>query len=299
MKNSVNKKTIPVLKKKNKEEKKTVSSSPPRIKFLVVENDVIAQKIVKTMLKDLSHQVDLAETSEKAIKLFQKNKYDIVLTDIGLPGMDGYNLAKTLRQFEKKTNAFFYTPIIALTAHAIHNISRKAKASGIDCILNKPLSPEYVGSVIEKFLHKKVKHCHEITLDTSEDSQKKVIDLEDGAKILGKDKKTAKKFLFKLMASLEEHRQKLNYAFRSGSFKKLADVSHQLYGGLCYVGVPHVRKAAKELERSLLDDWTHHQVPIYYQELMNQLNALEKEFDTVYADDSNKKKKPKKSGAFL
>jgi two-component system sensor histidine kinase BarA len=101
------------------------------------------------------------------------------------------------------------------------------------------------------------------------------IDLVDGAKVLGRDEKAAEEILKELLLTLPDTRRDLEQAYRERNFPKLQHTVHKFYGGLCYVGVPALRLAAKELLRALVRQ-EHHMVEVLYQRMIDELSALER-----------------------
>lgn len=107
------------------------------IRVLLVEDNPIAQQIEKTLLSSLNCAVEVADSGEKALALFEPNKYDLVLMDIGLPEIQGDAAAILIR--EKEKDAEKPCTIIALTAHLTDNMQKDLKASGINEVYCKPL----------------------------------------------------------------------------------------------------------------------------------------------------------------
>lgn len=90
-----------------------------------------------------------ADNGKEVIRKFKKNPVDIILMDIQMPEMDGYEAAAKIRELETGTGK--HVPIIALTAHALANYREKSYSSGMDDYLTKPINPEEMFRVIHKF----------------------------------------------------------------------------------------------------------------------------------------------------
>lgn len=106
-------------------------------KILLVEDNLINQRVVLHFLKDLGCKTDIADNGILALKLFKKNTYDLILMDIGLPDMDGFVVTQKIRELEKSDH---HTPVIALTAYASENDREKCLRAGIDNVLTKPIT---------------------------------------------------------------------------------------------------------------------------------------------------------------
>jgi two-component system, OmpR family, aerobic respiration control sensor histidine kinase ArcB len=123
-----------------------------RKKVLLVEDSVLPRKIVENLLQQLECDVDIAVTGEDSIPLCQKNHYDLILMDIGLPGIDGIMATRLIREQEKDQQ---HTPIIALTAHDDPVLKAKALEVGMDDYLVKPLNLTTAQSVLCQYCHER------------------------------------------------------------------------------------------------------------------------------------------------
>lgn len=128
-----------------------ISESRSRIPYriLLVEDNPLNQKIVTTMLHDLSYTVDLANNGRQALTLFQTQPYDLVFMDIGLPDMNGLKVISDMRRIEEP-NA--HLPIVALTAHMMENDLVKCLQAGADDALTKPLMLDALISILQKWV---------------------------------------------------------------------------------------------------------------------------------------------------
>ncbi len=107
---------------------------------LLVEDNVLNQRLAMRVMADWHWLVDLAENGEKAKAAMQKNSYDLVLLDIQLPDMDGYSIAAYIRNtLEAPKSA---TPIIAMTAHAMVGEAAKCFEAGMNAHVAKPFNPD-------------------------------------------------------------------------------------------------------------------------------------------------------------
>ncbi|MCG8672659.1 MAG: response regulator [Pseudomonadales bacterium] len=107
-------------------------------RILVVEDNPDNMKLVTWILEDEGYDITSAFTGEDCIDLANQQEFDLVLMDISLPGMDGKEATKQLRNTERYKNI----PIIALTAHAIKGEDEEIMQSGVDELITKPLDEE-------------------------------------------------------------------------------------------------------------------------------------------------------------
>ena len=103
---------------------------------LLVEDNLINQKIVTLNLEKKVKNIDIANNGKEALDKFGTSKYDIILMDIQMPVMDGILATKKIREIESGTNTF--TPILAITANAMSGDRETCLAVGMDDYISKP-----------------------------------------------------------------------------------------------------------------------------------------------------------------
>lgn len=126
-------------------------------RVLLAEDNLVNQKLAVRILEKQGHQVQVVENGLEAFKAIQKKKFDVVLMDVQMPVMGGFEATEKIRQWEKKSNPIdslsFRTPIIALTAHAMLGDREKSLAKGMDDYVSKPLKPKLLMQTIGKCIH--------------------------------------------------------------------------------------------------------------------------------------------------
>jgi CheY-like chemotaxis protein len=117
---------------------------------LLVEDNLINQKIVLLSLKKAVKNVDLANNGKEALDKFGSVKYDIILMDIQMPVMNGIVTTQKIRNIEKSTNT--HTPIIAITANALLGDKEECLEAGTDDYISKPFQIETLLDKMKKLL---------------------------------------------------------------------------------------------------------------------------------------------------
>ena len=135
--------------------KKKISSSTELkdSNVLLVEDNMINQKIVMLSLKKIVKNIDVAGNGKEALDKFGTSRYDIILMDVQMPVMDGILSTKKIREIEQSTNS--HTPIIAITANALHGDKDLCLAAGMDDYIAKPFQVELLIEKMEALLIKK------------------------------------------------------------------------------------------------------------------------------------------------
>ena len=129
---------------------KTISSNniiDTNKKILLVEDNELNYEIAKTVLEEAGFRVDGASNGKEAIDKASDNTYDVILMDIQMPIMDGYEATKELRRLGNRT------PIIAMTANAFSEDKKKAKEVGMDGYIAKPINVNKLVSTIMNILN--------------------------------------------------------------------------------------------------------------------------------------------------
>jgi PAS domain S-box-containing protein len=104
--------------------------------ILLVEDNLVNQKVVVRMLEKLGHSVVIANDGLEAKDVWQKEKFDLILMDVLMPRMDGYESTMAIRRAEQETGG--HIPIIALTANVIKGDAERCYAAGMDGYIAKP-----------------------------------------------------------------------------------------------------------------------------------------------------------------
>jgi len=117
-------------------------------KILVVEDNQINMYLSCRILKSSGYEVIEARSGEKGVELAIKEKPDLIIMDIQLPGIDGLETTKRIRE----TEANGEVPIIALTSYAMAGDRKKALKAGCTGYIEKPINPDTFLAEIEKYL---------------------------------------------------------------------------------------------------------------------------------------------------
>ena len=113
-----------------------------KLSILLVEDNVLNQRIVMFSLKKYKHEVDIANNGAEALDKFKIANYDVILMDIMMPVMDGLEATLRIRDYEKKNKLKPQTPIIALTANTMDNDREKCLSFGMNEFMSKPFEME-------------------------------------------------------------------------------------------------------------------------------------------------------------
>ncbi len=121
------------------------------LRVLVAEDNVINQRLVSRLLEKRGHQVVVAANGREALEALERQSFDIVLMDLQMPELDGFEATAALRAREAGHGT--HLPVIALTAHAMKGDRERCLAAGMDGYLSKPIRPQELDELLE--LHTK------------------------------------------------------------------------------------------------------------------------------------------------
>jgi signal transduction histidine kinase/ActR/RegA family two-component response regulator len=119
-----------------------------RLSILVAEDNPINQQLSVRLLEKLGHSVVLAANGREAVEASERQAFDVILMDVQMPDMDGYQATAAIRSRERAGSAR-PIPIIALTAHAMTGDSEACVAAGMNGYLSKPIQPFKLREVLE------------------------------------------------------------------------------------------------------------------------------------------------------
>lgn len=123
------------------------------LKILVVEDNPLNQRLMDFTLKKHKHKVILANNGLEALEKFILDKFDVVLMDIMMPVMDGYQATVEIRALEEKLGRKQRTPIIAITANTMNKEKEKCALYGMDGFMKKPFIIEEFYALLEKLTY--------------------------------------------------------------------------------------------------------------------------------------------------
>ena len=123
----------------------------PDAKILVADDSAVNREVIVQALARFGIEPTVVEGGLEAIQQFETSRFDLVLMDCSMPGMDGFEATRKLREIEMQ-NAYGKTPIVALTAHIAEQIADQIQAATMDDIVVKPFTIATIGACLEHWL---------------------------------------------------------------------------------------------------------------------------------------------------
>jgi len=232
-----------------------VSKNKKDPRILLVEDNIMNQKVALAILKNSGFSADIAENGKTAIEMLGKAPYDIVLMDIQMPEMDGVEATKKIRS---SASDFQNIPIVAMTAHAMKGDREYYLESGMDDYISKPIQREKLIEIIRKVFSKRYKRGDSPYSQTNsgnkgEDEsenrlEKSVFDKEDFLKRLGGNKNLGKDLLIKFKGYVSEQMEALKNSMNENNAKMASIQAHGIKGMFANISAWRARDAAYEIE---------------------------------------------------
>ena len=122
-----------------------------RLNVLLVEDNPVNQMVAKRTLERWGHSVVLAETGREAVLIHAEQKFDVILMDVQMPDMNGFEATAAIRAAERASNGD-RTPIVAMTAHAMKGDRERCLDGGMDDYVSKPIDPAVLFDTIDRVL---------------------------------------------------------------------------------------------------------------------------------------------------
>jgi len=120
------------------------------LSILLVEDNILNQRITTFSLKKFNHEVDIANNGLEAVNKYREKEYDVILMDIMMPVMDGLESTFQIRKYEKETGGERHTPVIAITANTLDNDRDKCIATGMDEYMAKPFDMNRLNEIFKE-----------------------------------------------------------------------------------------------------------------------------------------------------
>ncbi len=118
------------------------------LRVFVVEDNLVNQKVATRMLENMGHKVQLAGDGQAAVSTYRPALFDIILMDVSMPIMDGFEATQAIRARERIEGG--HIPIFALTAHAMSGDKERCLAGGFDGYITKPLRRDDLARALEE-----------------------------------------------------------------------------------------------------------------------------------------------------
>ncbi len=228
------KKGLPVLKKDRN-----------KFSVLLAEDNLINQKVAVRILSDAGFNITAVENGVEVINYLKTQKPDLILMDVQMPEMDGFTATKEIRKLNTPVSNI---PIVALTAHALVGDKDKCLAAGMNDYVSKPIIPEKLIGVLDKWLDVNSKKVEVVNEKSA--GQDVVFDFDALAKMCMGDKEFEKELLTSYIEDITNRLGKLNNFILNKNMEKIVNEAHTIKGASYSIGAKAVGDEALGIELS-------------------------------------------------
>lgn len=211
------------------------------VNVLLVEDDKIGQLVAGKMISENGGQVSIANNGQEALQMLASMKFDVILMDIQLSGMDGMQVTRRIRQGEKTTGD--HIPIIALTAYALQGDRQKFIAAGMDDYVSKPIKMNELIETMNKYLTKQEAQAKPGAVKKSAPDKEEEIRLEQNA-----DKVAAEDMFSLFLSKVPKYMEQLAEAIEAGDMNRIERFAHIIKVMAYDNGIETVKNKAFKME---------------------------------------------------
>lgn len=219
---------------------------------LIVDDNDINLKVTQGLLKPYGLTIDIASGAEEAIRLINKTRYDIVYMDHMMPGMDGVEATKVIRQYDDPY--YKSLPIIALSANALEGVETMFKEAGMNDFVAKPVEISQLEASLRKWLppEKITTELVEVTQQKTQNEMFngfKYIDVNVGLSYTNGNADMYTALVKDFAVSVEEKKELINRLAREEDVSRFTIEVHALKSSSKMLGAVNLSEKALELER--------------------------------------------------
>jgi CheY-like chemotaxis protein/HPt (histidine-containing phosphotransfer) domain-containing protein len=217
---------------------------------LLVEDNLLNQVLAKKVLTNWGWEVDIADNGNMAIEQLKKRDYDIILMDIQLPEMDGYEATQYIRKRfpAPKCNI----PIMAMTAHAMSSEEEKCKKIGMNGYISKPFDQKVLYTRILRLINTSGYHkesSEEVSAENSDPTTSLAhTDLAYLEQLADGNNDFIKEMLVLFIEQMPESLDKMHTYLERKDWKQLRGILHKIKPSLAFVGLKEIEATVKEAE---------------------------------------------------
>jgi PAS domain S-box-containing protein len=231
-------------------------------RLLLAEDNSTNQKVILRILDNLGYRADAVANGKEALEALELVPYDLVLMDIQMPELDGFETTEVIRR--RETLSGRHLPIIAMTAHAMKGDREKCLAAGMDDYISKPLYPKDLTAVIQRVLSglpiRKEDPQEQFGLKS-----KKVFDREDLMRRIGCDENILEEILHGFIDDYSAHLEKLQQAVFDQNTDSTYRLVHLMKGAAANMSANPLQELASRMETLLLTGESGHAAALIQQ----------------------------------
>ncbi|WP_372832004.1 ATP-binding protein [Pontibacterium sp.] len=216
-------------------------------RLLVAEDNVVNQKVILQQLSLLGYQADIASDGREALAYWQQGGYDLLLTDLHMPEMDGYQLTAAIRAQQQGARPL---PIIALTANALKGEDERCRAAGMNDYLSKPVQLATLNLMLEKWLTPADIASEAVKSSDNVAQNAEPVDISVLEALVGDDVALIEDLLHEFYRTTTRHVTAMTEAWQAGDIERVRIAAHTLKSSSFSVGAKALGELCVQLEQA-------------------------------------------------
>lgn len=230
----------------------SATEKTPQPKILVVDDDLLNQRMMQVILAREGYQVDLASNGLEAFEAIKSHQYDIVFMDLQMPVMDGIEASRRIREWE---NGGRHTFIVALTASYLPEQGHEMFEAGIDNYISKPFELDHIQRLLKYSLTPRPEKATQPAI-LDQEPTKEILDVQKGIEQVGGDPETYRELLGDFIEGLPERLRLIQQFFKKMDMAGLSRAAHNLNGVAASLGALQLSEYARRLDMQSVEGYT-------------------------------------------
>ncbi len=254
------------------------------LELLVVDDNQMNREIISDLLTDLNDNVTVhqAEAADKAFEKLSNLRIDVVMMDIQMPQMDGFAATRYIR--EKLPEGINHVPVIAMTAHALEDVSTKCFEAGMNDYISKPVDISFLVSKIDRLMQRKLSALQPMWEHT---------DLLHLSKLAGGDQQKILRYIDIFMKEAPQDVESLKLALEQKNWEQCESLMHKLKGSAGYMGDKIVASAYSRFASMNMSDAAKQECVTLVLDtctaIIGELKAVQRDHKLLFLDIQSKK----------
>jgi CheY-like chemotaxis protein len=223
------------------------------MRILLAEDNPVNQTLALRLLEKIGHSATLVSNGREAVEAVKSGTFDVILMDLQMPEMGGFEATQCIRELEAQRQR--YTPIVAMTAHAMQGDRERCLAAGMDGYVSKPIKPQALADALNQVTGFGTTRTME---SANEPTQPKALrrfayDRESALSNLGDDEELLGQIAEIMLRSYRSQIDDMRQALDAGDRDRLYSIAHSLKGSAGNFAAAPTVQAAHQLERLCRD----------------------------------------------
>jgi signal transduction histidine kinase/CheY-like chemotaxis protein/HPt (histidine-containing phosphotransfer) domain-containing protein len=233
----------------------SASEQLSNVSILAVDDTDLNRSIFYDLVysKENNVEVTLAEDGQKAIELSQRKKFDVIMMDLQMPVLNGFETTKKLREDHSNPNQ--NTPIIAMTAHVIEGVSTRCDEVGMNDYISKPINTAILFKKIKQYINvptsteNKNNSSENTSLDQPVALKTSLVDLSSLSELVGGNPTKIIKYIDLFLKNIPHDFALLKEQFSTENWSECAKTAHKIKGNVSYMGIQPAKELLIEIEK--------------------------------------------------